>query len=88
MYLLIPDVVLTSRKLSSDEKILLSYMLTLENAGKRMFAKTEYLDNLLGLFNTDDIIEELGAKGYITSSQGGKQPSPWVMKAMKARGNT
>jgi hypothetical protein len=85
MYLMIPDVVLTSHKLSSDEKIILSYVLTLHNAGKKMFAKPEYLESLLGVPNAAQICEDLGERGYLVSTVQGKEPSNWVIKAMKER---
>jgi len=85
MYLLIPDIILSSSKLSSDEKLLLSYALTLHNAGKKMFAKPEYLESLLGVPNAAQIVEDLGERGYLISTVQGKEPSGWVLRAMKER---
>lgn len=86
MYLMIPELVLSTSKLDSDEKIVLSYVLTLYNAGKKMYAKPEYLESLLGVPNISQIIENLGERGYLTSSITGKEPSAWVLKRLKGKG--
>ena len=85
MYLVIPEQVLVSRMISAEEKILISYLIVLQKAGKKMFAKPEYIENLLGLKNVSFILESLGERNYIVSSIDGKELSPWVVRSL---GNT
>lgn len=82
MYLLIPQVILESRKLSSDEKILLSYIATLSKHGYQCYAKPEYLDSLLGLSGSAAILEALGERNYICSSVRGKDLHPKVKRLL------
>lgn len=83
MYLMIPEQILTSRKVDSDEKILLSYFFTLHKSGKRVYAKPEYLENLLGLNNVSESLESLGSRGYICSTLEGKELSGFVLRSLE-----
>lgn len=83
MYLIIPEIVLGSKKLSSDEKILLSYVLTLQNAGKACYGSPEYIGNLLGLNDVADLFETLGERNFLVSTFAGKELSGPVYSKIK-----
>lgn len=78
MYLIIPDVILASRKISSDEKILLSYILTLQNAGMSCYGSPEYIGGLLGLHDVASLFETLGERNFLVSTFAGKELSQMV----------
>jgi hypothetical protein len=83
MYLMIPELILSSKKIDPDEKIVLSYFFTLYKSGKKVYAKPEYLENLLGLNNVADTLENLGNRNYICSTLEGKELSIHVIKALE-----
>jgi len=79
MYLLIPEKILTSRKVTAEEKILLSYFFTLHKSGKKVYAKPEYLESLLGLSNVHYMLENLGERNFLVSTLQGKELAPHVI---------
>lgn len=71
MFIVIPQIVLQSRKLSGDEKILLSYVISLHKSGKMCFATEVFFQAQLGLMQSRHNLSRLSDLGHIENTHGG-----------------
>lgn len=71
MYLMIPETVLSSFKLTAEEKILVSYMHLLEKSNKYFFGDFEYIEKLLGIFGLEPVFDNLGERGIVVKALDG-----------------
>lgn len=59
LFLQIPAVILESQKLTGDEKILLSYIISLNRQGAAFFGTPDYLERILGIKEPTKVISSL-----------------------------
>ena len=59
LFLQIPAVILESTKMTGDEKILLSYIISLNRQGAGFFGSVDYLERILGIQKPEKVIQSL-----------------------------
>lgn len=82
MFVIIPEPILQSIKLTSDEKIIISMISTLEKFGKKFFASELYLLTNLGMENGKDILYSLVQKGFLSQCGNDYQLLPHVKQRL------
>lgn len=65
MFLFVPEVILRSKNLSGDEKLILSMVFHLQGKGRSLFASDVYLTEMLGLPDPFVVIGSLIAKKFL-----------------------
>lgn len=85
MFLIIPEVILRSPKLTSDEKLVLSMAYHLTSRAKPFYASEVYLYNNMGLVNGRTIIENLIKKKYLEDVNGDLYVPASVCKRIESK---
>ena len=71
MYLIIPELILQSRKLSGDQKIILSLLIVLQQQGRFLFASELWFLENLGIKNGVEILHGLEELGHCERTKQG-----------------
>lgn len=71
MWLKIEEPILQSRRLSGNEKIVLSYIALLTKQGKCMFASEEWALGNLGINDLNQVLTKLVSTGHVIQTMAG-----------------